>query len=266
MIPFAAVAAAAPVPPVIKQEPESSGPSAMPSMLLPFSGLDCLLSCPLDAARLVKCEASVLQGMDFATMLDPSQDFSSGSAQSSMAPSSPVEDLSWLDFDELLKTPVEALPSAVPLLPFPSPTPITTDFGDNEHTPSEWSNESASSTNRLKAAMQARKRKLAHELSHDELARTRQVNRAAARRHRNLAKVKEDDRRQHFEELGARNAQLRQEVEVCQSEVESLKTLVAQMAFRGMLDPLLSDILFPQGQPQLTPQGHERAMSMLLVQ
>ena len=95
------------------------------------------------------------------------------------------------------------------------------------------------------AGHNARKRKLAAELSDEELTRMRSTNRAAARRHRVSSKARQAQKKERFDQLGRRNSQLRGQVQTCETEIEQLKAMVAKMAAAGLLDPALTQILLP---------------------
>lgn len=73
-----------------------------------------------------------------------------------------------------------------------------------------------------------RHRKLAADLSPEELQRMRLANRAAARRHRRAAKSKMSGMQQHYEELGERNSALRSEIAEMKHKVAVMKALVMQ--------------------------------------
>ena len=111
---------------------------------------------------------------------------------------------------------------------------------DDATTPDNNDDDQTTATGGAKAcARRRRKRKLACELSPDELVRMRQANRAAARRHRNLSKEKMVEKEQYYAELGERNAALRGQVAECQARVAELKALVASLVRSGRL-PLAS--------------------------
>lgn len=74
-----------------------------------------------------------------------------------------------------------------------------------------------------------RKRKLACDLSPHELAKTREINRVAAQRHRMIAKQKKQERKDKFEAMGRRNEELRREMQGMSSELNTLKKLVLSM-------------------------------------
>jgi hypothetical protein len=79
------------------------------------------------------------------------------------------------------------------------------------------------------AQQKRRKRKHASDLSAEELARMREINRVAAQRHRQLAKVKQADQQRRLDAATHTNDELHREVERVSSEVSTLKRLVLSM-------------------------------------
>eukprot|EP01147_Barroeca_monosierra_P008608 gene8608-1022_t len=74
-----------------------------------------------------------------------------------------------------------------------------------------------------------RKRKLASELSENELAKTREINRLAAQRHRAIAKARKHEQRDRFRHLETRNQQLLDEIREITAELKTLRRLVVDM-------------------------------------
>lgn len=74
-----------------------------------------------------------------------------------------------------------------------------------------------------------RKRKLASDLTPEELTKTREINRLAAQRHRHIAKQKQSERQERYDAMGSRNDKLRQEIQQITTELNTLKRLVVSM-------------------------------------
>ena len=66
-------------------------------------------------------------------------------------------------------------------------------------------------------------------MSADELAKTREINRLAAQRHRAIAKARRTQKMQRFRELDVRNQFLRDQVKDIAAELKTLRKLVVDM-------------------------------------
>lgn len=100
-----------------------------------------------------------------------------------------------------------------------------------------------------KPVKRSRKRKLAGDLSADELLRTRETNRIAAQRHRGIAKEKESCKKRRYGLLGDRNKTLRDEVQRLQAEAAGLKCLAIHL-YRNMPVSTMASLL--SGESTLT--------------
>lgn len=78
-------------------------------------------------------------------------------------------------------------------------------------------------------AKRIRRRKLTTELSASELTRTREVNRIAAQRHRQIARERKQQQQSKFDALGVRNDLLRREIRDTSMELNTLRKLVISM-------------------------------------
>jgi hypothetical protein len=78
-----------------------------------------------------------------------------------------------------------------------------------------------------------RRRKRVTELSPEELERTREVNRIAAQRHRNMAKKTKKQQEQYLDEISARTHALQQQIKEMSVEANALRGLVARIYSAG---------------------------------
>lgn len=126
------------------------------------------------------------------------------------------------------------VPESSVLSPFEEPQPSAFypsefDVDTSMDMSQDVSGSSSPATVPTTAGRKNRKRKLASDLSREELAKTREVNRLAAQRHRSISKQKQNERKEHFEAMGARNDKLRQEIQHVSTELSTLKRLVLSM-------------------------------------
>lgn len=164
-------------------------------------------------------------------------DFVFGPQATPAAPLQPfVPDMSDLIFSEFAQS--SAASAATTTSPFPLSVPegliSPQDSGFFSRSPSESASASASECFNLDdpdtaQQQKRRKRKHVHDLSAEELARMREVNRVAAQRHRQLAKAKQADQQRRLEAASRTNEDLHREVERCSGEVSTLKRLVFSM-------------------------------------
>lgn len=127
-------------------------------------------------------------------------------------------------------SPPSLVPESAVLSPFEEPQSSGAfDVDSRLDMTQEVSDGSSPATVPSTASRKNRKRKLASDLSAEELAKTREVNRLAAQRHRSIAKQKQHERRERFEAMGARNDKLRHEIQHISTELSTLKRLVVSM-------------------------------------
>lgn len=84
-----------------------------------------------------------------------------------------------------------------------------------------------------KKRKRGRKRKLASQLTRDELLKVREINRVAAQRHRQIAKSKKVAEQRDFDTVLERNIQLKQTATDITKELETLRRLVVEMYAPG---------------------------------
>lgn len=210
----AVIAAAAGVPPA--QPPKARAlPKLAPVQFAPVDASaafpDCSLGLEVSLSPLLK---SPLSGLAF--------DFFGAPGQSSAF----VPDLGDVMFAELTQPP----PCSVDFFPAPVPQGMLSpqDSGPFSLSPS-LSPESWPVEEPETAQQKRRKRKHASDLSAEELARMREVNRVAAQRHRQLAKTKQADQQRRLDAAIRTNDDLHREVLHYSNEVDTLKRLILSM-------------------------------------
>jgi hypothetical protein len=140
-------------------------------------------------------------------------------------------DFTWLyGRQPLAESPAAAVPDLSALSPSEaSPTPLNSSPEASSDSPSEEASGASSPMCDGSATRKQRKRKLASDLSPEELAKTREINRLAAQRHRFLAKKKQSEQQERYDAMGQRNDKLRQEIQQITTELNTLKRLVVSM-------------------------------------
>ena len=108
-------------------------------------------------------------------------------------------------------------------------------FEDANNSSHSLSDSSPSACGGLSASRmkKMRKRRLAQDLSPEELEKTREVNRVAAQRHRQVLKAKRVERIQQAESIQKKTQAMRQQVQEMSLELKTLKRLVVEMYAPG---------------------------------
>lgn len=220
-----AAAAAAPSP--MYGAPLSATYAAAQPMYASFYHAPAAMYQPFTAAAYPKFgleEPSLFEGLPFADvgfadLVEP---------KDAMPPTVDPMDFSWLyGRQPSASSPPSAVPELAALSPFEESPFLQGVDGGLSGSPSD-DTELSSLPSSLGSRKQ-RKRKLASDLSPEELAKTREINRLAAQRHRHIAKQKQCERQERYEAMGQRNDKLRHEIQQITTELNTLKRLVVSM-------------------------------------
>jgi len=142
-------------------------------------------------------------------------------------------DFSWLSDYQSLPSPTSYVPELESIQGLPSDASGERSPIDEVEVPLDEDFAERSGSTQEVPSKKTRKRKLVSDLSPEELARMREVNRVAAQRHRCLAKQKMSDQQQRTQAISQRNAELKRQIHDLSAELGTLKRVVLSMYTGG---------------------------------